>query len=237
MLVALALAVALVLGFAGLASVACGPHTTRTTATPPNPTDARKVANDGIQALTETLASSQDTTYTAEYATAAGTSVTVVQAPPRRAYRGMDVTYVLNPDDAYLCRSTRCQRAPGADTVSPAQAVAIGAAFRGEFIAPEAAIARLAAVASEADPAHPVRAVRGQRVFATGPADCVAVSGAAGRVETACVSPAGVLVFFDGTSESGGAVRIELRRFSATAAPDALDPPAGAHVTDVTALT
>jgi hypothetical protein len=226
--VAALLAGCLVLGFAGIAGVACSPRAGGPTS------DGRAQASRDVEALVVEFSRGQEANYTAEYAATDGTAVTVAQAPPRHSYQNMNITYILTPDDAYLCHPapSRCQRAPGADELSGSQVKAIADAFAGVFIAPEAAIARLTSLVDEPG----VRVGRAQRSVAGGPADCVAVRGPGGPVQTACVNPAGVLVHFDGTSEAGYPVRVELHSFTATVAPESFDPPARAKMTDVTAF-
>jgi hypothetical protein len=222
-LVAGVLAATLVLGFAGAASVSCASRS-------PGGGAAQR---DPVQRFADALERGLDANYTAEYA-ADGALVTAVQAPPRRAYRGMDTIYVLAPDSAYLCRAAhaamRCDRAPGADDLPLSHAKAISTTFTGGFVTPEYAVAILSSAAATPG----ARTAAAQQTVGGVPADCVAVASGRAKSDTACVSTGGVLVYFDGTTDAGTQVRVELRRITPTVAPDAFDLPAGAKIADVT---
>lgn len=80
------------------------------------------------------------------------------------------------------------------------------------------------------------QAGRSERSVAGIAATCVVVRAQGRRDASACANAAGIMVLFDGTGDSGTPIRMELRRLTATAAPDAFDLPDGASITDVTAL-
>jgi hypothetical protein len=220
--VAAILSISVVTGFAGFAGSACSPAALRTsTAASPMsapPAHTGEQARADVQAIIDKLTATADTTYTAEYALLDGNAVTVSQAPPRHAYRGLGVTYLLSPDEALLCGGdpVKCQSAPGADTVSPASFRAVNAAFGGRFVTPEDVAARLANVVNQ--PAS--RTGRGARTIGGGPADCVAVTASGISPQTACVTASGVLAYF-----AAGAVRIELHAYRPAVLPNAFASP------------
>jgi hypothetical protein len=227
-LVAAVLTATLVLGFAGAASVTCAGRGRQASQSAPS--------GDLLARLSGSLARGADADYTAEYS-AGGVLVTVAQAPPRRAYRAAGSTYLVDPDSAYLCRATRspvrCDRVPGADDLPLSHARAMSTAFTGGFVAAEYAVALLSKAAAEPG----ARTTAARQLVGGVKADCVAVTPVQGRPDTACASTGGVLVYFDGTTEAGTQVRVELRRITPAVAADAFDLPAGATVADVTALT
>jgi hypothetical protein len=79
--------------------------------------------------------------------------------------------------------------------MSPTEAKTISEAFGGEFMAPEAAVGRLATIA-QGDAPHAGVSKRGD-------AQCVSVTANGIRTETACINPAGQLAYFQGTSDAG----------------------------------
>ena len=224
-LVAIVLASSLVAGVAGIVGVACAPRRAVGQA------GAGVLRPDTVAlALGDAVSRGADLTYTATYGTASGATVSVTQEVPRRAYRGASVTYLLDPDVAYLCRSAACERAAGADALPPAHARAISTAFGGDFVTPEGAVAVLDGLLDQ--PA--VRALKARRAVGNGMVDCVVVSVDAVHNRTVCFSPTGVLVYYDGLTEAGAPVRIELRTYATTAAESSFAPPARAKITEVT---
>ncbi len=215
------LSVSVVTGFAGYAGSACSPAAQRTSAPAASapPTHTGDQARADVQAIVDKLGTSADTTYTAEYALLDGNAVTVSQAPPRHAYRGLGVTYLLSPDEAVWCTGdpVKCASAPGADTVSPASSKAIASAFGGRFATPEDVAARLAGVVNQ--PAS--RTGRGARTIGGVPADCVAVTASGVSPQTACVTASGVLAYFAADS-----VRVELHAYRPSVPDGAFTPPA-----------
>ena len=224
-LVAIVLAGSLVSGVAGIAGVACAPRSAVGQA------GAGALRPDTVAlALGDAISRGADLTYAAVYGTASGATVAVTQEAPRRAYRGASITYLLDPDVAYLCRSAVCERAPGADQLPPSHARAISAAFGGDFITPEGAVAVLDGLLNQPS----VHAVKARRTVGSGMVDCVVVEVDPTHNQTVCFSPTGILVYFDGRTEAGAPVRIELRTYATTAAASSFAPPARARITDVT---
>jgi hypothetical protein len=220
-IVAVILSVSVVTGFAGFAGSACSPSAVRSSSTAASgpPTHTGDQARQDVQAIIDKLGAAADTTYTAEYALLDGNAVTVSQAPPLHAYRGLGVTYLLSPDESTVCTGdpVKCAVAPGADTVSPASSKAITTAFGGRFATPEDVAARLAAVVNQ--PAS--RTGRGSRTIGGGTVDCVAVTASGISPQTACVTPSGVLAYF-----AAGSVRVELHAYRPSVPAGAFSPPA-----------
>jgi hypothetical protein len=220
-LVAVILSVSVVTGFAGFAGSACSPSAVRSSSTAASgpPTHTGGHARQDVQAIIDKLSAAADTTYTAEYALLDGSAVTVSQAPPRHAYRGLGVTYLLSPDESTVCTGDplQCAVAPGADTVSPASSKAIASAFGGRFATPEDVAARLTGVVNQ--PAS--RTGRGSRTIGAVTADCVAVTASGISPQTACVTPSGVLAYF-----AAGSVRVELHAYRPSVPDGVFSPPA-----------
>ncbi len=221
LVVAAILTVSVITGFAGIAGSACSPQALQPAARASASATAAHTgeqARRDVQAIIDKLDTAEDTTYTAQYALLDGHAVTIAQAPPRHAYRGLGVTYLLSPDEALVCTGdpVTCQRAPGADSLSPTQVKAVATAFGGRFATAPDVAARLATVVGQPG----ARTGRGSRVIGGGPADCVAVTASGVPPETACVTPAGVLAYFAGTG-----VRVELHAYAASVAPNAFASP------------
>ncbi|GAA3451039.1 hypothetical protein [Dactylosporangium matsuzakiense] len=219
---------ALTLGFAGMMAKSCAAPV-KQQQEPANP------ALEMVDTLASRLVLGLDTDATLQYATPSGTIVTVSQSAPRRAYRSGGVTYISTPDGTFLCSTAaapspapaksrkpvtpavKCQEGPGADTMSPTEAKAISAAFGGEFLAPEAALGRLATIAQ----GDGVRAGASKR----GDAQCVSVTATGIRTEMACVNPAGLLAYFQGTTDAGKATELVLQYTTPSVSEEAFLPP------------
>ncbi|MFI5916649.1 hypothetical protein [Dactylosporangium sp. NPDC051541] len=217
---------ALTLGFAGMMAKSCSTPT-KEQQEPVNQ------ALEMVDSLASRLVLGLDNDATLQYATPSGSIVTVSQSTPRRAYRGGGVTYISTPDGTFLCSTgvapspakgrkpvtppVTCQEGPGADTMSPTEAKAISAAFGGEFLAPEAALGRLATIAQ----GDGVRAGASKR----GDAQCVSVTATGIRTEMACVNPAGLLAYFQGTTDAGKATELVLQYTTPSVSEEAFLPP------------
>ncbi|GAB3859483.1 hypothetical protein ACFPIJ_20460 [Dactylosporangium cerinum] len=220
---------ALTLGFAGMMAKSCG-------APVKEQAESANPAPELVDSLASRLVLGLQSDATIQYTTAAGATVIVSQSMPRRAYRGAGVTYISTPDGTYLCRAVapspapsstkvkksaqpvvQCDEGPGVDTMSPSQAKAISDAFGGEFMAPEAAMGRLATIAQGED----VRTGTSKR----GDAQCVSVTAKGVRTETACVNPGGLLAFFDGTTDAGRYTQLTLQYTTPSVSDEAFLPP------------
>jgi hypothetical protein len=195
----------------------------------------------------ERLSKSSTLTYTAKYQATGGNTVTFVQQPPNAAYQSKDGSYIATRDYIYLCGTadgkTACQRTPNQSSDASTQdASAIALVAGGGFVTPELALGLVAAAAlvpgakaSESD-----KTIAGQKSL------CVTVTGLdaaaspgdteAPRDFTVCVTDVGILSSFSGSLTSGEQASIELTSYSDKADPAAFSPPAGAVVTDVTAI-
>ena len=217
---------ALTLGFAGMMARSCS-------APVKQHEDPAGPALEMVDSLASRLVLGLDSDATLQYATPSGVVVTVSQSAPRRAYRSGRVTYISTPDGTLLCVTgpppspvkgrkpatvpVTCHEGPGADTMSPSQAKAISEAFGGEFLAPEAAVGRLATIAQ----GEGVRAGASKR----GDAQCVSVTATGIRTETACVSPGGLLAYFQGTSDAGKSTELILQYTTPSVSDEAFQPP------------
>jgi hypothetical protein len=231
-LISAVIAGALTLGFAGMMAKSCS--------TPAQQhAESANPALELVDKLAARLVLGLDSDVTMQYATPSGAIVTVSQSSPRRAYRSGGVTYISSPDGTYLCTTgpapsptgnaarnrgrkpatpaVSCQEGPGADTMSPTEAKAISAAFGGDFLAPEAALGRLATIARGEGV--------GTRATKRGDAQCVSVTATGIRTETACVSPAGLLAYFQGTTDAGKATELILQYTTPSVSDEAFQPP------------
>jgi hypothetical protein len=234
---------ALTLGFAGMMTKSCG------TPAKQQPDPANQ-ALELVDSLASRLVLGLDSDATLQYATPSGAIVTVSQSSPRRAYRSGGVTFISTPDGTFLCtagpapspspvkgtaRTTAkkpltvpvtCQEGPGADTMSPTEAKAISVAFGGEFLAPEAALGRLATIAK----GDGVRSGTSKR----GDAQCVSVTATGIRTETACVNPGGLLAYFQGTTDAGKVTELVLQYTTPSVSEEAFQPPKAVAPTPTT---
>ncbi|MFG2042520.1 hypothetical protein [Dactylosporangium sp. NPDC048998] len=197
-LVSAVVAGALTVGFAGMMVKSCDAPVQQR-AEPVNQ------ALEMVDSLASRLVLGLDSDATLPYATPSGAVVTVSQSAPRRAYRSAGVTYISTPDGTFLCVTgpspsptkgrkptapakspeppVTCQEDPGADTMSPTEAKAISVAFGGEFMAPEAAVGRLASIAQ----GEGVRAGASKR----GDAQCVSVTATGSAPRSRASTPPG----------------------------------------------
>jgi len=155
----------------------------------------------------------------------------------------------------------RCERAPGIDGITLPQARAVSPTIAAaQFVAPEVAIALILRAAG-----RPGLHLSGSRErIAEADADCATVSTGAGTVAatpasdgataapagrdtsggdrlpplrfTACVTEAGVLARFDGTTDAGTPGRTTLQRLTMSTAPDAFEAPPGLALQDSAAV-
>ncbi|WP_330186203.1 hypothetical protein KZZ52_51145 [Dactylosporangium sp. AC04546] len=220
------------LGFAGMMARSC--------AAPPQQQSeqakqaaAATAAIELVDSLASRLVLGLESDATMQYTTSSGAVVVVSQSNPRRAYRGASVTFISTPDSTYLCRAqpapspakgrkaaqpaVSCAEGPGVDAMSATQAKAISEAFGGDFLAPEAALGRLATIAK----GEGVRTGVSKR----GDAQCVSVSATGVHTETACVNPAGQLAYFEGTTDAGKPATLTLQYATPSVSDAAFTPP------------
>jgi hypothetical protein len=185
-------------------------------------------AADDAQTLRDfaaTLQASQDLTYTATYATAAGVPVTAAQEAPQRIYRSAAAVYLAGPDATVLCRTpadepAACTRSAGTDGIPLTHARNLTDVLATGFIAPELVSAYISRLAARV----PGKVVTADRDVAGLRVSCVEVVSAV----AACATAGGVLAHFQ--SPDG---RLTLTAFQPAVAPEVFALPAGALVTDL----
>ena len=226
-LVSAVIAGALTLGFASMMFRSCSP------AVKEQPEAATNPALELVDQLAARLVLGLDEDATLQYGTPSGQVVTVSQSSPRRAYRSGGVTFISTPDSTFVCSTApaaspakgkkpvtppvSCQESPGQDTMSPTQAKAISEALGGDFAAPEAAVGRLATIAQQ----NGARTGTSKR----GDAQCVSITSTEVRTETACVNPAGLLAYFQGTTDAGKVTEMVLQYTTPSVSEEAFLPP------------
>ena len=191
-------------------------------------------------------------TYTAEYqvngANSATDKVTLVQQPPNVAIVGQDGgIFITTAEAMFFCDkasgAVSCQKTPNnaAKAAAADPAMVSGVAGPG-FITPEIALGLVAAAAfvpgATVDQSN--RTIAGQSSLC---ANATGLEKAASPGDTSapkdfsvCITEAGILASFSGTSTDGQQAKIELTKYSDKADPSAFAPPAGATVVDVTAI-
>jgi hypothetical protein len=193
------------------------------------------------------LGKTQTLTYTAEYKTEDGASVTLVQQPPNSAYIGKDSRFIFTKEALFLCSTEQavltCQKSPNnaaeMNTTDSGYAAGVGGPA---FITPELALALIlvAAVIPGAHVEQSSKTIAGQSskcVTATG-LEKVATPGETDvpKEFAVCITDAGILASFSGTSTTGEHKAIELTKYSGSADAAVFAPPAGAKVVDVTQI-
>ena len=202
----------------------------------------------GLRALADRLQRGDEATYTAEYGVG-GSTVVHVHAPPRQAFRSSGVTLTIGPDTIVTCTDAatspsatsviRCERSPGVDGMALTEARMVTKATTTGFVAPDLAASVLLRAAARPD----LRVTTRRRTLGGTQADCATVDAAAVQPPaatvpltalrfTACVTTAGVLAGFEGTTEGAGTGRMTLERYLPRVSQDAFDLPRGATVAD-----
>jgi hypothetical protein len=207
---------------------------------------------NALSEFSDRLGKAAELTYTAEYAVADSDNVMLVQEPPNAALIAGKERAIFLPDSLIICESTReCQRTPmpAGQGIHAADAGLIAGVAGPAFVTPELALGLVAAAAllpgtdvdtSErefagedslcADVTGVDEAQRG--VNADEAADGAAAEPAL-RSFSICVTEAGLLASFSGTTADGQEAAIELVRYEPTADAAAFKPPKGAEVVDV----
>jgi hypothetical protein len=195
----------------------------------------------------ENLGKAQTLTYTAEYKTDDGASVTLAQQPPNTAYVGKDSRFIFTKEALFLCSTEQaaltCQKSPNTsaemNTADSGYAVGVGGPG---FITPELALAMIlvAAVIPGAHVEQSSKTIAGQSskcVTATG-LEKVATPGETDvpKEFAVCITDAGILASFSGTSTTGEHKAIELTKYSGSADASMFAPPAGAKIVDVSQI-
>jgi hypothetical protein len=212
--------------------------------------DQAKDFADNVSALSEfadRLGKAQTLTYTAEYATEDGSTVTLVQEPPNTAYLAKDSQFIFTSSAIYLCGTEAnvmtCQKSPNNSSTMDTGDSGLAAGVGGPgFITPELALGLI--IAASIVPGATV--TQSDETIAGQDSKCATASGLENAAEEGdtevpkefkvCVTDAGILASFSATSSAGEEKAIELTKYSDTADPSAFEPPAGAKIVDVTQI-
>jgi len=193
------------------------------------------------------LGKAQALTYTAEYKTTDGDTVTYVQQPPNSAYASKDGRFIFTSEAMYLCSTDKgvltCQKSPNSQTQMDQSDATLVAGIGGPgFMTPELALAFLlaAAIVPGAKVSQSDKTIAGQS------SKCATATGLEAAAEqgdtdvpkefSVCVTESGVLASFSGESTTGEKHFIELTKYSTSADAAAFAPPAGAKIVDVTQI-
>jgi hypothetical protein len=211
------------------------------------------------------LGKASEMTYTAEYTVADGSNVIRAQQPPNAAFIAGKERVIFAADSLIMCSNNKeCQRAPmpGGAAIRAEDAGLIAGVTGPGFMTPELALGLIAATAlipgtdvdtSEKEYAGEDSLCASVTGVAEGMAqledgdtaadtakdtgdDAVANSAESLDSFTVCVTEAGVLAAFSGTTVDGKTSAMELVKFQTSADPRAFAPPKGAKVVDVTQI-
>lgn len=186
-------------------------------------------------------------TYTAEYKVDSGDTVTLVQQPPNTAFLGKDGRYIFTPESLFFCGQEKgvmtCQKSPNnAAQVSANDASNVAGVAGAGFITPEVALGLIAAAAfvPGATVAQSEKTIAGEKSLCA-TASNLDKAASPGDTDTpkdfsVCITEAGILASFSGTSGDGTKASIELTKYSTSVDASAFAPPAGAKIVDVTAI-
>jgi hypothetical protein len=186
-------------------------------------------------------------TYTAEYRVKDGANVTLVQQPPSAAFVGKSGSFIFTKEYMYVCGTekgeTTCQRTPNnAPDVGAADAGVVAGVTGAGFVTPEIALGLIAAAAfvPGAKVETSERTIAAEKSLCANATnlDAAATPGDedAPKDFSVCVTEAGILASFSGTTAGGEKAEIELVKYAPTADPKALAPPSEAKIVDVTTL-
>jgi hypothetical protein len=205
---------------------------------------------DNAQVLSDfadRLGKAQTLTYTAEYASPEGDTITIAQQPPASAVIAKDSRFIYTADATFLCSTEAavltCQKSPNAGASMSAGDTGLAAGIGGPgFVTPELALGLI--LAASLVPGAKVE--QSSKTIAGENSKCASATGLESAAQpgdtdvpkefTVCVTDAGILSSFSATSTSGEHKAIELTKYSATVDPTLLAPPAGAKIVDVTQI-
>ncbi len=195
----------------------------------------------------DNLGKAQTLTYTAEYQTESGDTVTLVQQPPNTAYIAKNSRFIFTSEALFLCSTEQavltCQKSPNnsAEMSTAESGYAAGIGGPG-FITPELALGLILA-ASIVPGAH---VEQSSKTIAGQSSKCATATGLEKAAQegdtdvpkefTVCITDAGILASFSGVSTSGEHKAIELTKYSGSADASQFIPPAGAKIVDVTQI-
>jgi hypothetical protein len=205
---------------------------------------------DNVTALSDfadRLGKAQTLTYTAEYSTEDGSTVTLVQQPPNTAYIAKDSRFIFTSEALFLCSTEQavltCQKSPNSSSTMDTGDSGLAAGVGGPgFITPELALGLILA-ASIIPGAH---VEQSDKTIAGQSSKCATATGlekaaTPGETDvpkefTVCVTDGGILASFSGVSTTGEKKAIELKKYSESADATLFAPPAGAKIVDVTSI-
>lgn len=212
--------------------------------------DQAKNLVDNVAALSDfadRLGKAQTLTYTAEYTTMDGNTVTLVQQPPNTAFVGKDSRFIFTSEALFLCSTDQavltCQKSPNSSSTMGTSDSGLAAGIGGPgFITPELALGLI--LAASIIPGASV--TQSDMTIAGQSSKCATATGlenaaTPGETDipkefTACVTDSGILASFSGTSTTGEKTSIELKSYADTADATLFAPPPGAKIVDVTAI-
>ncbi len=186
-------------------------------------------------------------TYTAEYEVTGGEKVTLVQQPPNAAFLGKDGRFIFTTEFMYLCSTEKgevtCQKSPNQNPdVSAGNTGFVAGAVGPGFVTPELALGLIAAAALVPG----AKVEQSEKTIAGQDSLCATATGLEAAASpgdedapkdfSVCVTDAGILASFTGTSTEGVEAAITLTSYSATADASAFEPPSGAKIVNVTQL-
>ena len=207
-----------------------------------------KQAVDNVSAisdLADKLGKSDQLTYTGEYKLDDGSTVSVVQQPPKAAFIGKQGRFILTEDALLLCDTQNgkwtCQRTANQSQISASadQAAYMSAVAGGGFINAPMAVALMTAAAvvpgTKIDKSEKkIAGLQSTCLRVTGiPQDKENPTAVTAKEFTVCVGDNGVLTTFTGVGTDDKKIGVELTKFSDKVDAKSFAPPAGAKIVDV----
>jgi len=211
--------------------------------------DQAKNFVDNAQVLSDfadRLGKAQNLTFTAEYTTTDGDTVTLVQQPPNTALIAKDGRFIFTSEATFLCTTEQavltCQKSPNdASPTGDDSGLAAGVAGPG-FVTPELALGLI--LAASLVPGAKVE--QSEKTIAGQSSKCASATGLEAAAQegdtdvpkefTVCITDAGILASFSATSTTTEYKAIELTKYSDSADTSAFEPPADAKIVDVTQI-
>jgi hypothetical protein len=205
---------------------------------------------DNAQTLSDfadRLGKAEKLTYTAEYNVTDGDPVKLVQKPPNVAFIAKDSRFIFTSDALFFCDTEQgvltCQKEPNqSSSMDTADSGLVAGVAGPGFVTPEFALAIILA----ASIVPGAKVTQSEKTIAGQSSKCASATGLEAAADngdkdapkefTVCVTDAGVLASFTGTSISGEKKGIEMTKYSTSADEGAFAPPAGAKIVDVTTI-
>jgi len=193
------------------------------------------------------LGKAQTLTYTADYVTPDGATVTLAQQPPNTAFIAKDTRFIFTQEAIFLCSTEQavltCQKSPNSQsTMDSSDAQLMGGLGGPGFVTPEVALGLILAASlvpgAKVEQSTQTIAGQGAKCASATGLDAAASPGDSDSPKefTVCVTNAGILGSFTATSTAGERVGIELTKYSDAADVALFAPPAGAKIVDVTQI-